>query len=781
MENKFNILLIEDNLSDALVVDMYLSNAYDDGTYTLTCAYTLSAGINFISQKKFNIILLDLNLPDSSGLDTFKKVFEKSSETPIIVLSGSVNEKVGINAMKLGAQDFLFKGKMLAKELRRSINYSIERNELLKQLSEKTKKIENHTAELLKEKTKMNQAQKLALIGSWEWDITNSTISWSDQLYEIYGLKQGEFEATAEAFLSRVHKSDREYTKRIIKNTYKTLVPFDFYHRIVRPNNEIRIIHAKGEVIKDEEGNSIIMSGTGQDVTERVREEEMEKLALAATKSFNSVIVADNNGNIEWVNEGYTKLSGYTLEDIFATKKSLFKMLDGGFQNGNTISKTPISYERECISKKGKKYWVISTITPVLDKNGDIERIIAIDTDITHRKHIEAELLRINQVKEQFLANMSHEIRTPMNAIIGFTELLLKTELSIDQKQYLDAVRTSGKNLLVIINDILDFTKIESGKITFEQIDFDLRHLISSLTEFILPKSIEKNIRVSTKIDTKIPKQLIGDPTRLNQVMLNLVSNAIKFTNEGEIKICANFVKEDIHSVDIRLSVSDSGIGIPENKLEDVFEGFTQATNDTNRKYGGTGLGLTIVKQLVELQGGTISVKSKLGKGTIFTINLNFGKSQATQIIQNIALDNSKNLTHIENLNILLVEDNILNQLLAKKVLSNWKWNVDTAENGLAAVQKIKNRTYDIVLMDIQMPEMDGYEATRLIRKKKNSEKNNVPIIAMTAHAISGEAEKCYKAGMNDYISKPFDENILYEKIITVCKTPFQPELNTIN
>ncbi len=784
MENKFDILLIEDNLAVAKLFDIYLSEAYDSGTYTLTVANYLSTGMEFIDKRSFNVILLDLTLSDSFGLDTFKKVFAKAPKTPIIIVTGFENEAVALNTMKLGAQDFLIKGKITGKELRRSINYSIERNELLKELSDKTKKLEEKTekfeektADLIKEKAKLSQAQKVAHIGSWEWDINNNILMWSDELYAIYGLKPDEFDATSEAFIEKVHIEDREFTISVIKETYKTLLPFNFYHRIIRPNNDVRMIHLIGNVTKDGQGNPISMFGTSQDVTERTHGEELERLAIAATKSFNSVVIANKNGEIEWVNEGFTKLSGYKLDEIEQGEKSLFKMIsESNFQkekdfNEHTFSKTPFSYERECLSKDGKKYWVISTVTPVLDKKGAIEKIIAIDTDITLRKHIEEELVRTNNIKEQFLTNMSHEIRTPMNAIVGFTDLLLKTKLSPDQKQYIDAVKTSGRNLIVIINDILDFSKIEAGKITFEQIEFDLQHLISTLTELMLPKSMEKDITISTKIDKKIQRQLIGDPTRLNQIFLNLVGNAIKFTEKGGIKITADFVSEEKDSLELKFSVTDTGIGIPKDKLASIFEGFTQATNDTNRKYGGTGLGLTIVKQLVELQGGTISVKSKIDSGSSFIFNLKFKKTLPEKIVKNNSSNKKVELSHKEKLNILLVEDNLLNQILAKKVLTNWKWDVDVADNGLIAMQKVKNTAYDLILMDIQMPEMDGYEATRQIRKTTtNSSKHNIPIIAITAHAISGEAEKCYNAGMNDYITKPFDERVLYEKIIAVCE-----------
>ncbi len=776
MGDIFDILLIEDNPADAKLVDIYLKEAYNAGDYTLTVAWDLKSGIELIANKKYSVILLDLSLPDSIGLDTFKRVFERTSEVPIIVFSTTVNASVGLSTMKLGAQDFLIKGKIQGKELRRSINYSIDRNALLKELSEKSKKLEEKTFDLIREKAKLSQAQKLAHIGSWEWDISSNNFTWSDELYDIYGLKAEEFDATSEAFLERVHLEDREFTKNIIIGTYKTLIPFNFYHRIVRPNNDIRIVHAIGNVDKNDQGKPISMFGTVQGVTERVHEENLEELASAATKSFNSMVIANRNGDIEWVNESFTRLSGFTLQEVKIRSKSIFQMFNETVLqkekefHENAVGKSPVSYERECLTKDGRKYWVISTVTPVFDKGGKLERIIAIDTDITHRKQIEEELVRTNSIKEQFLANMSHEIRTPMNAIVGFTDLLLKTNPTSEQRQYIEAVKTSGRNLIVIINDILDFSKIGSGKVTFEQIEFDLRHLISTLTELMLPKSMGKNIKISTKVDKRIPVQLIGDPTRLNQIFLNLVGNAIKFTENGGVTIIADLISESEEEIELKFSVNDTGIGIPEDKLDYVFEGFTQATNDTNRKYGGTGLGLTIVKQLVELQGGTITVKSKIGKGSSFVVSIKFTKALPAKSPGTKIFDYEEELSHIEKLDILLVEDNLLNQILAKKVLTNWKWNVDVADNGVIAVKKVKSTSYDIILMDIQMPEMDGYEATRRIRGFFNSHKRNIPIIAITAHAISGEAEKCHNAGMNDYISKPFDEKVLYQKILTACK-----------
>lgn len=802
MEEQINILLVEDNPGDVRLLDVYLKYSFNT-VYSLSTVAFLSKALEMLEQNSFDIVILDLSLPDSKGLDTFKRAYEHSPQIPIIVLTGFEDESTGINAMKLGAQDFLIKGNVNGKELSRSINYSIERYKLLKKLSENTKKLEEKSADLHKERLKLADAQKLARIGSWEWDILEDKINWSDELYHIYELVPNS-PITIEQIIEFIHVGDRKKFKRVIAESKKAGSPFSFYYRII-VGEKTKTLHARGESIMNEEGRTVKIIGTNQDVSDRVYEEELEKLVLAATQSYNSVIIANQYGKIEWVNEGFTRLTGYKLNEVLNTHGELLrKGIDTGLSEktkfyGSIIEeKKPITYESKNFTKDGEEYWVITTLTPVLGKSGEVERIIAIDSDITLRKQMEEELVNANKiaehslrkgnkaldelmkakkaleesmkVKEQFLANMSHEIRTPMNAIVGFTNLILKTEISQEQKQYIDAIKTSGENLLVIINDILDFSKIQSGKFEFEEIDLRLSQLISTLTDLMLPKSVEKNIKLSTKIDERIPDELIGDPTRLNQILLNLVGNAIKFTEKGEVRIEVDWMSETTSSIELRFSVVDTGIGISEDKLSSIFQGFTQASNETTRKYGGTGLGLTIVKQLVELQGGAISVKSEIAVGSVFSFNLKFKKG-----VKFIGSEKCANLEKevdesVEGLNVLLVEDNLLNQVLATKVLRDWKWNVDVAENGLIALKKVEAKNYDIVLMDIQLPEMDGYEATRNIRKMNEFEKSSVPIIAMTAHAMNGEAEKCIQAGMNEYVSKPFDTKVLYAKVLSVTK-----------
>jgi len=484
---------------------------------------------------------------------------------------------------------------------------------------------------------------------------------------------------------------------------------------------------------------------------------------------------------IVYVNDAVCNIYGYSREEILGMK-SFLDIIPADEKAALTERlRQRISGEREQstgetkIMRKDGRIVNIEYTVRNLFADGRMQ-MISIIRDVTEKKKAEAQLQDeraraesaeiAKKIGEQFLANMSHEIRTPMNAIIGFTDVILKTPLNREQQQYLDAIKTSGENLLVIINDILDFSRIKSGKIPIEQREFKLSHIVSLCADLMLPKAIEKAIKINTRIDKNIPDSLIGDPTRLNQVLLNLTANAIKFTPHGEVSIEANLISDNKEDVLLEFLITDTGIGIPANKLSTIFDAFTQANNDTARKYGGTGLGLAIVKQLIELQGGSVSVSSTEEKGSCFSFRISYEKGMAKHIHEDVkAISANGNLKDVK---ILLVEDNAMNQLLAKKVLGDWGCNVQVAENGKAAIEKLEKGDFDVVLMDIQLPEMDGYEATQRIRNDLSKPKCDTPIIAMTAHVMHSEEEKCYKVGMNGYVSKPFNTSTLYTKITSV-------------
>ncbi|WP_396168591.1 response regulator [Flavobacterium sp.] len=390
-------------------------------------------------------------------------------------------------------------------------------------------------------------------------------------------------------------------------------------------------------------------------------------------------------------------------------------------------------------------------------------------TEIAEKALIKAEdatRLAIDSVKakQQFLSNMSHEIRTPMNAIIGFTKVILKTELTAKQQEYLQAIKTSGDALIVLINDILDLAKVDSGKMSFEKVPFKMAKSIAAMLHLFEIKSQEKNIQLIKEYDLLIPEIVIGDPVRLNQIILNLVSNAVKFTMRGKIIVSVKLVEETDQDVVIHFSVSDTGIGIKETKIESIFENFQQASSGTSRIYGGTGLGLAIVKQLVEAQGGIINVISVINEGSNFSFNLTFQKTNKNvEVVEEfLPLE-----TDLKDINVLVVEDIALNQLLMRTLLDDFGFNCDIAANGKIAIEKFQLQEYDIVLMDLQMPIMNGFEATEYIRNTLHSK---IPIIALTADVTTVDLEKCKAVGMNDYVSKPVDERLLYNKIIGILK-----------
>ncbi|RIJ41965.1 hybrid sensor histidine kinase/response regulator [Pontibacter oryzae] len=412
---------------------------------------------------------------------------------------------------------------------------------------------------------------------------------------------------------------------------------------------------------------------------------------------------------------------------------------------------------------------------PIYNEFGKFVGITGFAIDITDRMNNERELTQAKElaeksvrVKEQFLANMSHEIRTPMNGILGLTNVLQKTNLDQEQHKFLKAIQTSANNLMLIINDLLDLSKITSQQFTFENISFNLDELIQDIVDLMQVRVSERNNVLLTHHNGNVPQTLVGDPFRLKQVLLNLIGNANKFTENGDIKLLIHTLEDSNGKILLEFTVEDSGIGIAEDKLQLIFESFNQATNDTTRKYGGTGLGLSISKSLVEMQGGTIAVRSQPLAGSAFTFTLPFSAPNASETQKEVPIETQESgeleLLPMSHLRILLAEDNEINQLLISTVLADWEVELDMVTNGMEALKMFKKNRYDLILMDMQMPEMDGYDATGYIRKH-GGEQACIPIIALTAHATTGEVEKCLAAGADAYVSKPFEPEHLYQTI----------------
>jgi signal transduction histidine kinase len=377
-------------------------------------------------------------------------------------------------------------------------------------------------------------------------------------------------------------------------------------------------------------------------------------------------------------------------------------------------------------------------------------------TDIVEAKEL-AE--HSKKMKEVFLANMSHEIRTPMNSIIGFTNLINNTELSDKQKEFIKNIKINAANLLVIINDILDISKIESGKVEIEYIDFNLIELIEQLIGTFKFKAAKKGIKFHHSFQRNTPEYLHGDPVRLNQILVNLIGNAIKFTEKGEVKLEILIIEIVKNQVRLKFKVIDTGIGIAAESQSKIFESFAQEGRTITRRFGGTGLGLSISKHLAELLNGTIELESEQGKGSIFTVILPFKLALKLNKLEYISQENR----NLQNIKILLVEDNNMNQIVANQLLKKWNAQVKCVFNGIEALEILQKEEFDLILMDLQMPEMDGYEATKNIRKQKKW--NKIPIIALTADAFPEIKKQALETGMDEFISKPFNQDELYFKI----------------
>lgn len=377
---------------------------------------------------------------------------------------------------------------------------------------------------------------------------------------------------------------------------------------------------------------------------------------------------------------------------------------------------------------------------------------------------------QLAMARDEFLSSMSHEIRTPLNGILGFTDLLLKNpSLDADSKKQLDYIKMSGDVLLVIINDILDLAKIESGQITLYEKPFDLSKLIQLIYDTFSTKIEGKSIDFKIEIDEKVPVILNGDSIRVSQILFNLISNAVKFTPvKGKIRLKIKFDNEDEEFHYIKVTVKDSGIGIPSDKIDVIFDPFIQLTNDTARKYGGTGLGLTIIKKIITIMNGEIHVKSKVDVGTKFTVNLPFAKENTNSVDLNSIIDKDKSAIFVntsERIKVLLAEDNHINQILVQKLLSKFNFECVTVENGSLAVEAVIHENFDVILMDIMMPIMNGYKAASIIRNLKDKTKKNIPIVALTAVVTGSVIEACSSVGIEKYLSKPFESEELYNII----------------
>jgi PAS domain S-box-containing protein len=600
-------------------------------------------------------------------------------------------------------------------------------------------------------------------------------------------------EAFGDGWRMLIHPEDEAGYLGAVQLAVREHTAFRAEARIRRVDGEWRWIATSAEPRFSPSGEFLGHVGLSPDITERRQaegdlrngEEKFRQLA----ENVREIFWMTNAAGTEtlYVSPAYAPIFGRSCESLYQSPSSWIEAIhsedrgrtreifDRQMRGEATLSEYRIS------TPDGQQKWIRSRAFPICDQAGQLIRVAGVAEDFTERKQAEAELQQAREkaeaasrAKSEFLANMSHEIRTPMNGIIGMTGLLLDTELNEEQHRYAEVVRGSGELLLRLINDILDFSKIEAGRLELESLEFDLQEQLVDFAAALKVRALEKSLQFSCRVEPAVPTQLCGDPGRLRQVLTNLVGNAIKFTNAGEVSVNVHLLNETATEVLLRFSVRDTGIGVPEAKIGMIFDKFTQADASTTRKYGGNGLGLAISKQLAELMGGEIGVVSQQDKGSEFWFTVRLGKQPgAAQKKRDLSIE-PHGLSLYQpagsfagrKARILVADDNSTNQLVALGILNKLGLQADAVADGAEAIKALESVPYDLVLMDVQMPVMDGMEATRRIRSAGSRILNNwIPIIAMTAHALRGDRERFLEAGMNDYVSKPVTPLALQEAL----------------
>jgi PAS domain S-box-containing protein len=748
------VLLIEDNPGDARLVEILLSES-DLLDCEIIHRVTLADGMEELGKDiEYAAILLDLTLPDSRGFETLEQLLTKYPHNNVIVLTGLADKNLGLKAVKAGAQDFLVKGAFDSDLLAKSLRFSIERNQVLKRLEE---------------------TQRIAHIGNWEYQPHSNYFHASDEVYRIFGLPS----------------QTTLYSGEDLKDEN---CPFHFFHeinqevlevgelkkdiKVSQGNGYYKYVYIQCSIQKNSENNKMIQ-GIIQDITERkLSEQELiksqERYEEIFTESKDAIFIANLDGQLVDFNNATVELFGYPKDEL-ANQENIHELFYPPEKKNEFLlklrtQKSIKDYSIKVAHKSGEaRHCLISANIFVAD---DFIGYNCILRDITERKL--AEKMRKARdlahqsamMKEQFIASVSHEMRTPMNAILGMSNILVQMELGKEQYNLVSSIKQSSEILLGVVNDILEISAIQNGKIAFENKYFNLQELLYNLVNVMQYKAQEKDLYFETILDEDIPTVLLGDKLRLNQILYNLVGNAIKFTDDGFVKIYIKKLYDIGDSVQLQFIVEDSGIGIPPEKIDAIFESFTRI-RQKDRLYEGTGLGLSICKNLVEQQGGKIGATSEPGTGSKFFFDLIFEIGELTQLES--TLPNIEEVDFDENTSfrLLLVEDHKMNQLVARKTLERKFPNIELviADNGKIAVDLLETESFNIILMDIQMPVMDGYEATKYIRENMPEVTATMPILAMTAHAHISKDEKFKEYGMDDFVLKPFEPEDLFNKI----------------
>ncbi|UII19444.1 ATP-binding protein [Fulvivirga ligni] len=672
---------------------------------------------------------------------------------------------------------------LLAKQAMNLIELRMRRDELqhtVENLDKTQIKLQQAKQEADFRVKKMEFLSNSIKVGIFEKSIIEGTETWSNHLYKILGFKKSEIEATIKNLLSRVHPADKMLLKRAISAAGKKENHAPVEIRVLTKKGEYRWVEVTGNV-RREKGKIILLVGRVIDIHKK----KVIKNQLSAFIEYTPATVAMFNRHMEFITvskkwrEDYHAPGGMILGrkiyDTFPTmdvekwKKIYERCLKGAIEYSNEESFGRTNGEG--------KIWLKWEVRPWFISDDEIGGVLVLTEDITTLKERNLQLLKAKEeaerateeaekatkAKAQFLATMSHEIRTPLNAINGLSHLLMSENPRPDQLEHLKLLKFSGDNLLNLVNDILDINKIESNKLKLEQNVFGLHELIKNIQNSLFQKADENLVTIRTNYDEKLPTHFIGDITRISQIIYNLVGNAVKFTTDGYVDISVKYLEQKDGKYGMKFSVKDSGIGIaPENQSK-IFESFEQAETGTTRKYGGTGLGLYITRKLLNMMGSDIKIYSRLGEGSEFYFDLYLEEGQPTvsELYNDITLEDIRK----KDLHVLVAEDNTANQILIGKFLKRANVTYEMANNGMEALNLVSTKRFDMILMDLRMPEVNGYEATAKIRLSHDPYFRSIPIIALTADALAEVKDEVFKLGMDGYLSKPFRPAELYKTL----------------
>jgi PAS domain S-box-containing protein len=633
----------------------------------------------------------------------------------------------------------------------------------------------------------LNKTGEMARIGGWEIDLATMQLFWSEQTYQIHDLPPGAT-VSLEGAINFYPPDARPTIQEAVKSLVEHGQPFTLELPLITATGRQRWVRAQGEA-DYHDGRVSKIFGTFQDITEqKIAEDalrESEDKYRQLVDNLENAVVYQITGDLEggrrftYVSRAVERLNEITVEELLADAGVIYRQILPDYhpmlkerEEQAIKNLSPLRAEVQSRLPSGRVRWFEYTTAPRRRRDGQLVWD-GIQVDITERKHAEEALHRAkaaaeaaNITKSEFLANMSHEIRTPMNGVIGNVQLLRFTDLTDEQERFLEHIETDANNLISVINDVLDISKIEAGKMELEQAPFNLRSSITELIKPLEPRIHTKGLTLQTEISSDIPDALVGDQLRLKQILRNLVGNAIKFTEKGFIRLQITRLDAKAEDIHLSFSISDTGIGISQQAIQSIFEPFSQADASITRRFGGTGLGLSICNRLAGMMGGSISVESAVGEGSTFHVRLPF-KINAELITSPTAMSKKPAIATWEGtpLRILLVDDSQSNLMMAAKLLQRFGHTITAAQNGKEAVEQWQQGQFDIILMDVQMPVMDGEQAMRSIRETEKIQGGHIPIIALTAHALIEQRNHLLTSGFDGYVSKPLEMAVLHAEI----------------